>query len=544
MSSIPPDCPHDNPRLEAALEYARLGFRVGPLHSWSAEHGCSCGKSGCSKPGVHPRIGGPNSTREERLLKVWWREWPDANVGIFLKDGLFALDVAPQGGGEVWLGSLERQHGPLQKTPTVRIGDGGEYKIFKHAGEALQTARAVAPGIDVYGEGACIPVPPSVDKHGPYQWSVDPREVAVAHAADYLIRTLTECAESKPTTSPRLRLIPADEFANLPPREMLVESILPVGGLAVLWGQPGTFKTFLALDLALSIATGRAWCDHAVRQGAVVYIAAEGVGAFPLRVKAWKRHHGVAELPGAFILPAPVQIRDGNQVGALLAEVRQLAEKVAFIVVDTLARCFVGGDENTTKEMGLLVAGLDTIRERTAATVLVVHHSERSGKHERGSNALPGAADTAMRAKAGPDGVILECTKQKDGAGFPALHFRRHVVELEDGNTLCVLVPVSPEEMRANQSARLSAAKQRMLELLRTSFDGRGATETEWRKAYEKEVEAEANDSTFRNWATQLVEGGHVEKHGEGRGARYVLKVATGGASANGGAAEGEVAAG
>src|SRR5438034_1345408 len=64
--------------------------------------------------------------------------------------------------------------------------------------------------------------------------------------------------------------------------------------------------------------------------------------------------------------------------------------------VDTLARCFVGGEENSAKDMGLFVAGLDRLRAATGAAVLVVHHTGRESGRERGSTALSGAVDTLM----------------------------------------------------------------------------------------------------------------------------------------------------
>ncbi len=74
--------------------------------------------------------------------------------------------------------------------------------------------------------------------------------------------------------------------------EALVDGRIPAGGFVVGIGPPGTGKTFLSLDLALSVATGRHWLDVKVgRPGPVIYIAADGAG-LKARVHAWKSAHG------------------------------------------------------------------------------------------------------------------------------------------------------------------------------------------------------------------------------------------------------------
>jgi RecA-family ATPase len=90
----------------------------------------------------------------------------------------------------------------------------------------------------------------------------------------------------------RFRLMTIQELMHQPPLRWVVENHIPAGGLAVLYGAPGGGKSFVALDLALSIAAGVPWLKvEPVMQGAVVYIAAEGSAGLAMRLAAWKAAH-------------------------------------------------------------------------------------------------------------------------------------------------------------------------------------------------------------------------------------------------------------
>src|SRR5262245_6177250 len=133
--------------------------------------------------------------------------------------------------------------------------------------------------------------------------------------------------------------------------EYLVEGILPCGALGLLVGVPASAKSFLALDLALSVASGADWLGrYRVKQGPVVYVAAEGSrGSIGLRVEAWKAHHRVRdESVGVQFLLQPVQLHTPSETEKLLDAVEdQLDVPPTLLVVDPLARCFLGGEENS-----------------------------------------------------------------------------------------------------------------------------------------------------------------------------------------------------
>lgn len=215
----------------------------------------------------------------------------------------------------------------------------------------------------------------------------------------------------------RQRLLTSDQLLALPAPEWLIEDILPNPGLAMLYGPPNCHKTFLALDWALSVAAGRAWeagGGHKTLAGPTVYVAAEGAHGISVRVSAWEEWNR-AKSENVLWLPDPVQLLDR-------ADIESFGQAIAsheprLVVFDTLARCAVGGDENSAQDMGRAVDNLGWLARELHATVLIVHHTGKDGLEYRGSSALLGAVDAAVKLS-GNGQITLECTKQKDGPRF------------------------------------------------------------------------------------------------------------------------------
>jgi hypothetical protein len=204
-----------------------------------------------------------------------------------------------------------------------------------------------------------------------------------------------------------------------------VEGLLCDASLAVLYGEPGSGKSFLALDLAAHVALGRPWRGRAVDQGAVVYVGLEGGAGIRRRVAAWINHHRVQptsddKFPLGVVLTA-LDLRDGRQAQELAEAIgvaaERLGQRLRLVVVDTLARAIAGGNENAPEDMGALVRGLGTIIMRTGAAVLGVHHPGKDlGRGMRGHSSLHGATDTEIEV-ARPEGSsvsTLRITKSKD----------------------------------------------------------------------------------------------------------------------------------
>ena len=231
-------------------------------------------------------------------------------------------------------------------------------------------------------------------------------------------------AAPKASAAPTFKLLSPADIEALPDLDWLIEGVLPASAFGVLYGEPGCGKTFVALSMTLDIANGRNWLDRPTRQASALYIAAEGVLGLKTRIQAYRHRRGLADDNIRFVA-SPIEIMKPLQVEALLTALKQEGFTPGLIVVDTLARVALGADENNAKDMGQVVAGLDELKRRTGATVLVIHHTVKTGSHERGSSALRGAADVMITCKKEDGlhtkGVQLNCDKMKDDEAFKDL---------------------------------------------------------------------------------------------------------------------------
>lgn len=296
------------------------------------------------------------------------------------------------------------------------------------------------------------------------------------------------------------RLLTADDLAKLPPLRWLVDKEIPAESFAVLYGPTGSGKSFVTLDYGLRIA----------QHSPVVYVAAEGAHGYAARVLAWCRHHKLPAGQIRFIAVAP-NLLDMGDVAEIVATVAEV--KPVLVIVDTLARTMIGGDENTQRDMGLFVAACDRIRMATDGTVLVVHHTGRNGSHERGSTVLRGAADQVISIENEDSLIRLACEKSKDSAGFPQRGLRLVTVEtgrtLEDGTpeTSCVVLPSDMVLM----AGTLTKNGRNLLETL-----GLEVFQTAGARASVLIETTGMKSTTFYRVASQLVKDGLVRQDAKG----------------------------
>ncbi len=216
------------------------------------------------------------------------------------------------------------------------------------------------------------------------------------------------------------------ELKHLPEPEWLVGGHILRDSLAMLAGPPGSGKSFLALDAALSVNYGVPFLgEYPTTPGKVVYIAAEGVRGLWRRVEAWLGHRGIDDDPGIVAIDRAVDLA-GIDAAVDIAECVQEAwhgETPSLLVVDTLARCS-SAEENSATEVGQVIRTLDSLRHALAGcTILVVHHTGKDlSKGERGSSALRGAMDTLIKLDG--DGTVT-LDKQKDSEPLDAYQIER-----------------------------------------------------------------------------------------------------------------------
>jgi phage/plasmid primase-like uncharacterized protein len=287
--------------------------------------------------------------------------------------------------------------------------------------------------------------PPGTQKPG-----TDFNDLAALCGTDS-VRMQIHAAKKMPIqTGPSFRLNRVGDL-QLKPAAWLIKGVLEHDTIAVLFGDPGTYKSFLAIDWACCIASGKKFHKFDTRRpGPVVYICGEGYGGITRRFHAWciKNKIDRANLP-VYVSTAPAGLGDPEQLKIVIDQIATIGQTPSAIFVDTLSRNF-SGDENSTSDMQAYVQAIDQLRRAySGATVVMVHHSGHGDKSRaRGSMVLKGAIDAEYRMMREDSGgktlVTLENIKMKDADVIDPLAFRPVPVDLpiqdEDGNRVSSLV--------------------------------------------------------------------------------------------------------
>jgi hypothetical protein len=224
-------------------------------------------------------------------------------------------------------------------------------------------------------------------------------------------------SEEDPTPVYADRLLTRSDLDKLPDPEPLIHNTLDQGTTALLYGTWSTAKTFIALDWAASVATARSWQGRSSEQRRVLYVMGEGAFGFKGRVAAWELGWRTDVSDDWFsILPVPVNLANSAEVANLQALI--VWGGYSFVVLDTLARCMVGSDENSAKDCGIVVDSMTRLLAVTPdgrGVILGVHHAGKDGKTLRGSSAFESGVDTVYFTSRDEGVITLTREKRKDG---------------------------------------------------------------------------------------------------------------------------------
>lgn len=261
-----------------------------------------------------------------------------------------------------------------------------------------------------------------------------------------------------------------DYLMHMPPVEWLLDGILTQHGFAVLYGAPGIGKSFLSIDWAMSVAYGQAWHDRATKQGAVLYIAAEGVGGLGKRIKAWRAVNEINETGPFYVLPMAVKLLDPPDLEKLIRTIDNFGVQFRLVVIDTVARTLAstGSDENDATAMGQFGEMCGVIQRHAKCAVLAVHHSGKdAARGMRGSSSLLGLSDTVL-ALSSADGLLtLKMEKQKDSEPVADSQYEMTPIALLEDSS-AVLVPAEKAEKK--RGTKLTAGQLLALQALQNGL--------------------------------------------------------------------------
>lgn len=324
-----------------------------------------------------------------------------------------------------------------EEAPTSIEGDGGDLTAYKVACRVRDfgVLQSECLSLLLDWNELCQPPwhPDALARKVRNAYSYALNEAGAANPAAVFEPVASSNAGAPAGVGTRYRLESVSEVLGRPPPPWLVRGLLPQRGLSMLFGPPGSGKTFLCFDLGCAIARGLPWAQRRTRRGPAVYVGLEGhIGT---RLRAYVKHNELHpdDLSDLRIIERQhLSLLADKDAAELVLAIKATGIAPALVVIDTLNRSMPGGDENSSQDMGKVIAQAGLIADYLECAVLFIHHS---GKNEdagaRGHSSLQGAVDAALAVSRTETGDrIVEAVKVKDGEDGDQFAFTLDTVDL------------------------------------------------------------------------------------------------------------------
>lgn len=317
------------------------------------------------------------------------------------------------------------------------------------------------------------------------------------------------------------RFLSFANLMNLPPQDWLIRDLLPANGIGLLIGASGGGKTFLTLYLLAMISQGRDFLGMSSRKTPVIYLGLEGGSGIKNRMLAIQKYYNLTpDSNFSFVLESGFNLANESSCIEFAQDAVKKIGKGCVICIDTLNQASAGTDENSGKDMGLIIQGLQTIQAITGGLVLAVHHlgKDRS-KGARGHSSLYAACDVvlaATKSSTGEEGW-LSTSAQNGGKSKDALPvskpYKLSQVELDtktpEGHIVASAVAIlGVGGAKGNGlTGRAKEAENAYIKCLNngkgefTSGKFLGISQTDWKSEFVKRVIVSPKDTSDRGMA-------------------------------------------
>ena len=278
----------------------------------------------------------------------------------------------------------------------------------------------------------------------------------------------------------KMQTIFADELSDeyQAPNE-LIENLMTIGSSTVIYGDSNSGKTFFALSMAASVATGSAFFGRQTDKGGVVYLATESPSSVMTRIQAMKKYLGIS-LENLAVVPVPVNFYSNDGDAADVVELVKAVSKakeiqVHLIIGDTLARMSAGANENSGEDMGPVMARFDQVAKATGAAMCIIHHNgKNAAAGARGWSGIRAHIDTEIEVVSENNMRTATVTKQRELPGKgDVIHFKLDIVEMgisKFGGTATTCIAIMDEDGELNDNRKHKLNSDRFFNTLKDAW--------------------------------------------------------------------------
>ncbi len=247
-------------------------------------------------------------------------------------------------------------------------------------------------------------------------------------------------------TKTKIRILTRKQLKDLPKSKWLIEGIVQENAFGTIYGEFDSCKSFIAIDMGLSICNEKKFLNQfTTTNGKICYIAAEGTSSLDTRLTGWEKHRNddkITDDSNFALIPDAFDILEEGKIEEVAEMIKGcLRDNIKCIFIDTLARFFGAGDENSTKDMNKFILNASKLQKILNCTVVVIHHTGKdTGKGARGSVALGGACDFMIELSGDSDDKIsVKCKKLKDAKRFKQFIVSPEIVDVAENETTLIL---------------------------------------------------------------------------------------------------------
>jgi hypothetical protein len=275
-----------------------------------------------------------------------------------------------------------------------------------------------------------------------------------------------------------------DDVGQTVTKDELVKGLLGSGEFLLFVAKPGTAKSVLVGDIGCHIAAGMGWHGRKVKQGLVVFFAAERKPLTERRIAAWRKKHGVTDIPFVVVggkLDLTTGLVDAKALANIIAELEAKSGfKCVLIILDTVTRTFGPGDQHQSRDMSKYIQSVDALNRTTGAHIAAIHHSPWSDDRGKGAIDLDGAVDVSFVVNVRGTGLAkrftLACTGSNDGEEGVITSFVLESVALgtdADGNITTAPIVVQADTT-VSDGSNMKGSRAKAFEALERAIEQQG----------------------------------------------------------------------